>query len=269
MPHASYKAIVEAPYERVSALLIDKMEWPKKYVGAILYSSVLERGDGYIIREMYQPKPVDLIVREKISRHDIMGGQEFVYEHINNASYSGTFRNVLTRVPGDDSKVEVEYIMSWDPHPGTADKISDDAARANIEHGVNHLKALAENEVEVPDWIRAFYGVVDSMGSDAMAPLLADKATFRMGNGPVVVGRDNVVAGSRDVTKMFAGIRHDYVAVHQSGTSTFVDCWVTYTMFDDTTYVLPSLTVFDRVNDEITDVKIFVDLSPLRHGWPA
>ncbi len=269
MPHARYKTVIDAPYDRMSALLVDKMEWPKKYVGAILYSSVLERGDGYIIREMYQPKPVDLMIKEKISFHDVDGGQEFVYEHIDNASYTGTFRNILTRVPGDDSKVEVEYVMGWDPRPGTVDKISDDAAKANVEHGVSHLKVMAETEVDVPDWVRAFYDVVDSMGSDAMAPLLAEKVTFRMGNGPEVVGRDDVIAGSREVTKMFAGLHHDYVSVHQSGISTFVDCWVTYTMFDDKTYVLPFLTVFDRVDGEITGVKIFGDISPLRFGWPA
>jgi hypothetical protein len=268
MPHVSYKTIVNAPYERVSALLVDKMDWPKKYVGGILYSTILERGDGFLIREMYQPPPVDLRIKEKIYYRDVPGGEEFVYEHIDNPTYTGTFRNVLTRVEGSDDKVELEYVQAWDPRPGMAEKFSDDEANRNVESAVNHLKELAENPVDVPDWVRAFYEVVDSMGSDAMAPLLADNVKFRMGNGPEVLGRDNVIAGSRGITKMFAGIKHDYVSVNEVDGRTFVDCWVTYTMLDDKTYVLPFLTIFERPRGDITSVKIFGDMSPLKHGWP-
>lgn len=269
MPHVSYKTIVNAPYDRVSELLVDKMEWPKKYVGAILYSSILERGNGYLIREMYQPPPVDLRIKEKIYYHEVDGGQEFVYEHIDNPTYTGTFRNVLTRVDGSDDKVELEYVQAWELRPGQTEKFSDEEAQSNIENAVNHMKELSENPVDVPDWVRDFYVVVDAMGSDEMAPMLADKVKFRMGNGPEVLGRDAVVAGSRGITKMFAGIKHDYVSVNEVDGRTFVDCWVTYTMFDGSTYVLPFMTVFERPGNEITSVKIFGDLSPLRHGWPS
>ena len=48
MPFASFKTAIHASYDQVSALLVDKMEKPKKYVGSILYSNVLERGDGFL-----------------------------------------------------------------------------------------------------------------------------------------------------------------------------------------------------------------------------
>lgn len=269
MPHAAYKAIIDAPYERVSELLVDKMEWPRKYVGVILHSTVLERGEGYLLREMYQPRPVDLTIKEKIYHREVPGGQEFVYEHLDNAAYTGTFRNVVTRVPGRDDRVELEYQMAWEPHPGTADRLSDEQAALNVKNGVHHIKRLAEHPADVPDWVRAFYEVVDSMGSDAMAPLVSDDVVFRMGNNPEVLGRDAVVAGSRAVTTMFAGLVHDYVAVHEVHGKTFVDCWVTYTMFDDSTFVLPFLTVFERRDGLIASIRIYGDVSPLRHGWPA
>ncbi len=269
MPHVSCKTVVHAPYERVSELLVDKMEWPKKYVGGILYSTVLERGDGFLIREMYQPPPVDLRIKEKIYFRSVPGGEEFVYEHIDNPTYTGTFRNVLTRIGASDDKVELEYIQAWAPRPGMTEKFSDDDAGRNIENAVNHLKELAENPVAVPDWVRAFYAVVDAMGSDEMAPLLAGNVKFRMANNPEVLGRDSVVNGSRGITKMFAGIRHDYVSVEEAGGKTFVDCWVTYTMFDGKAYVLPFMTVFERPDGLITSVKIFGDMSPLKYGWPA
>jgi hypothetical protein len=269
MPHASYKTTIDASYDRVSELLIDKMEWPKKYVGVILHSTVLERGDGFILREMYQPKPVDLTITEKIYQRDVPGGQEFIYEHVDNVAYTGTFRNVVSRVPGRDDQVELEYVMAWDPRPGKADKISDDQAKMSVRNGVNHIKDLAEHPAEVPDWVRAFFDVVDSMGADALGPLMADDVKFTMGNGPEVLGREAVVAGSRGITKMFKSLSHDYVSVHTAGRCTFVDSWVTYTMFDGSTFVLPFMTVFERRGSEISSVKIFGDLSPLRFGWPA
>lgn len=269
MPHAVYKATINAPFKYVSALLVDKMEWPRKYVGVILHSKIMERGEGYLLREMYQPPPVDLTIKERIYRRDVAGGEEFVYEHIDNAAYSGTFRNVLTRVPGRNDQVELEYVMAWEPHPGTADKMSDDQAARNVANGVHHLKRLAENPAEVPDWVRAFYEVVDAMGSDEMAPMLAEDVVFRMGNNPELLGRDAVVAGSRAVTKLLQGLVHDYVSVDQVGDKTFVDCWVTYTKHDGSTFVLPFLTVFERRDALISSVRIFGDMSPLRHGWPA
>lgn len=269
MPHAAYKTTIDAPYDSVSRLLVDKMEWPRKYVGVILHSTILERGEGYLLREMYQPKPVDLTIKEKIYQREVPGGQEFVYEHVDNAAYTGTFRNVVTRVPGRDDQVELEYVMAWDPHPGTDDRLSDEQAARNAKNGVHHIKRLAEEPAQVPDWVRAFYDVVDAMGSDEMAPLLTDDVTFRMGNNPEVLGREAVIAGSRGVTKMFQGLAHDYVAVDQVGGKSFVDCWVTYTLFDESTFVLPFLTVFERRDDLISSIRIFGDMSPLRHGWPT
>ncbi len=269
MPHVSYKSLIDAAYQDVTALLVDKMEHPKKYVGVILHSTILERGDGFLLREMYQPPPVDLTIKEKIYQRDLPDGQEFIYEYVDNAAYTGAFRNLVKRVPGRDDQAELEYVMAWDPHPGTADKLTDNQAKLVVRNGVEHLKHLAENPPQVPDWVRRFYVVVDSMGSEPMAPLFAEDARFRMGNNPVVIGRDAVVAGSHQVTKMFAAIQHDYVSVDEVNGKTFVDSWVTYTMFDKTTFTLPFLTVFENRDDEITDIKIYGDISPLRHGWPA
>lgn len=269
MPHTSYKTTIQAPYERVYELLLDKMDWPRKYVGVISHSSVLERGDGYTIREMYQPQPVGLTIKEKIYHHDIDGGHEFVYEHVDNASYTGTFRNVLTRLPGDDSAVELEYVQAWDAHPGTADPISDGDAERAISNGVEHLKALAEHPVVVPHWVRAFFDAVDSMDAEALRPLLAPDVTFRMGNAPEVLGSDAVVAGSKRVASMFEAMTHDYVAVNEDAGRTFAECWVTYWMLDGSIYLLPFMTVLERKGDLISGVRIFGDLSPLRDGWPS
>lgn len=269
MPHARFKAIIDAPYERVLDLLVDKIEQPKKYVGTILHSEVLERAPGYLLREMYQPAPVELTIRERIYRRAVEGGEEVVYEHVDNAAYTGTFRNILTRVPGRDDQAQLEYAMDWQPHPRTADKMSDEQAQSTVQSGVSHLRHLAEHPAEVPDWVRTFYDVVDAKSGEEIGPLVTDDVTFRMGNRPVISGRDAVVEGNRHVTGMFKELDHQYVSVHESGGRTFVDLWVRYRTFDDQEFLLPFLTVFQRVSGKISSIAIYGDLSPLRHGWPA
>src|ERR1700693_242465 len=101
MPYAKDKTEIDAPYERVLELLIDKAEKPRKYVPVVLHSKTLERGEGYILREMCQPQPSPLTIREKIYEREIPGGKEFIYEQLNNSDYTGLFHNVLTRVPGE------------------------------------------------------------------------------------------------------------------------------------------------------------------------
>lgn len=269
MPHARFSTTIDAPYERVLDLLVDKMEQPKKYVGTILHSTVLERGPDHLLREMYQPAPVELTIRERICRRPVEGGEEVVYEHVDNAAYTGTFRNILLRVPGRDDRAELEYAMDWQPHPGTADKMSDEQARRTVQAGVAHLKHLAEHPPVVPTWVREFFAVVDSLDGDAFGPLLTEDVTFRMGNGPVVSGRDAVVAGNRRITGMFKELEHSYVSVDQSNGRTFVDSWVRYRTLDDAEFVLPFMTVFQRRDDHISSVAIYGDPSPLRYGWPG
>ena len=245
------------------------MEFPKKYVGTILWSKVTSRGDGYIMREMYEPKPADLLIREKIYHHPVENGEEFVYEHIDNARYTGQFRNVLTHVAGSDDRCSLEYIMEWTPHPGTADPIDDATANRMVMAGVNHMKEMAEHPIDVPDWVRAFYDAIDGMNPEGIGPLLADNVRFRFGSGNDVLGRERVLQVNRDVLSHMTSMKHHYVDVVQAGGRTFVEVFVDYALPNGSAYLLPFLTVFERKDEKITGVKIYGDISPLRHGWPA
>lgn len=267
MPHASFKVTVNAPYDRVSDLLVDKMENPKKYVGTIQKSKVLERGDGFIIREMYEPKPADLTIREKIFRREIPGGEEFVYQHINNARYTGEFHNLLMRIPGRADACELEYIMDWTPHPGTKDSIDAETASRMVAMGVNHFKELAEHPPQVPAFVGAFYAAVDSLKAEAMAPLLSDNVRFRIASHSDLVGKQRVIELNRIVMAGWTSIKHHFLGVYQDKGKTFVECFVEYKLKDGSEYMLPFLSVFEREGEKISNVKVFGDLSPLQHGW--
>jgi len=269
VPHTSYEGTVEASFDRVSTLLEDKMERPRKYIPGILHSTVLERGPGFLVREYYEPAPKDLLVRERITRQVLPQGEEYIYEHVDSPSYTGTFRNVLIREPGRSDRVRLAYAMDWKPVPGGAEKISDEEAGQVVERGVRRLASLAEHEVVVPEQVRAFYCAVDSLDSDALGPLLTPDCTFRVGNRPPITGRDHVVEGNRMVTARFTALSHDYVEVRTAGDAIYAECWVDYTMKTGANYLLPFLTAFQLRDGLIAEIKIFGDMSPLRYGWPG
>ena len=267
MPYAKFKTTINAPYERVLELLIDKAEKPRKYVPVVLHSDTVERGDGYIIREMFQPQPVPLTTKERIYERDIPEGKEFLYEQLNNSDYTGRFHNMLTRVPGDTTRSQLEYIMDWKPHAGGAEKMSTETAQAMVEHGVMFLKRIAENPVVVPSLVRAYFEAVDSMKPDAMAPLLSKDCKFRIGNQTELSGADKIVHMSREVLQLFSSIKHDYVDVVSIGNRTYAETHVEYLLASKKLYILPFITVFEHRDNLLTSVKIYGDMSPLKHGW--
>ena len=267
MPNARYKTTINTTYERLTELLADKVEKPRKYVGAVQHSTILERGDGYVIREMFQPVPVELTIREKIYAKDVPGGRDYIFEHIDNDHYTGSFHNIVTRVDGRDDRVELEYFMDWRPHPGSEDEMDQETAQQMVRRGVEHMKQIAEEPVDVPDWVRGFFDAADSMDAEALEPLLSDDIHFRVGNNVEVVGKDNVVEASRGVTKVFSAMQHDYVAVSGDKYRSYVECFVDYTTLDGRKFLIPFLTVLHRKNGKISSVAAFGDMSPVRHGW--
>ena len=269
MPYARTKMLIDAPFEVVQGLLTDKMEMPKKYVGTIQNSSILERHDGYIVREMHEPAPTNLTIREKIYRRDVPGGEEFIYEHQNNAKYTGFFHNILTHVEGHDDQCELEYVMDWTPHPGSEDMIEQPQADRMVKLGVSHMKELAENPPHVPDFVRAFYKAVDSLDARAMEPLIDDNIRFRIASHSDIIGKERVIMLNEHVMSTWSAITHYFVDCYVERGKTIVECWVDYTMMDGRNYLLPFLTMFEHDGSKITNVKVFGDLSPLINGWPV
>ena len=267
MPHARFKAVIDADYDQVSALLVDKVEHPRKYVGRILHSTIEERGDGFVRRSMYEPPPVDLTVREIIRRRELPTGEEYVYEHVDSPDYTGTFRNVLSRVDGRDDQVELEYAMDWTPLAGTVDKIGPDEADGIVRRGVLHMKELAARTVAVPRVVSRFYAAIDAKTPRALATVLTENCHFRFGNAPEVVGRDAVIAVNEVVLSHFAAIRHDFEDVRGDATRVYAEAWVHYEMPDGARYLLPFLSVFDLEGESVAGLRVFGDPSPLTRGW--
>lgn len=268
MPKAHYKATINAPFATVSELLHKKAEKPRMFVGAVRNSEILERGDGYIIREMFQPHPVPLTIREKIYVKKVPGGESHVFEHINNAKYTGDFQNILTHVQGREDQCELEYVMNWAPHPGAADGIPDETARTMVQNGVLAMKATAESKVDVPDFVRAFFAAVDSMNPENFRPILDQNVIFRKGNDGEILGLENMIESSRGIVSKIKAMEHNFVQVYSDKGKTISETFVHYELPNGQTYFLPFLTAFERKGDKISKIHIYGDMTPLQTGWP-
>ncbi|MBB4934796.1 hypothetical protein F4561_005690 [Lipingzhangella halophila] len=145
MPNTQWTENVDAPFHRVLELLRDKVENPQKYVSAVRSSRILERGEGHVLREMYQPSPGDLTIRERITEHELPDGVDVVFEYVDNPTYVGAFHNTAVRA---GRGVELTYLMDWRPRPGVDDPIAPDVAEAMMRDGVRHLKRLAETPAQ-------------------------------------------------------------------------------------------------------------------------
>jgi limonene-1,2-epoxide hydrolase len=267
MPHASHRLIVAAPYERVLDLMLDRIERPRKYIGTIQTSKIVERSEGAIIREMREPSPGGMVIREKISRRQEPSGEVFVHDLLDNARYSGASQCILRRIDGRVDQCELEFKVDWSPHEGGEGTTDSAAAHHLLSMEMNHFKALAENVPAVPDFVRAFYVAVDSLQPEAMTPLLADNIRFRIASQSDIVGRERVVELNRAVMSGWQSIKHHFVNVYNDCGKVFVECFVEYTLKDGSEYILPFLSVFEREGGKISNIKVFGDLSPLRYGW--
>lgn len=267
MPVARYKTTIDASFAVVKQLLADKVDKPRMYVSAVQHSTIIERHDDYVIREMYQPTPVPMTIKEKIYSLDVPGGIDFVFDQVDNKLYSGAFHNILTGVEGRDDQVQLEYFMDWHPHPGTEDAMPQAVAEKMVKAGVEHLKTMAEHPVDVPDWVREFFTAADSMTPEALAPLVHDDIRFRVGNNVEVVGKHNMLESSKGVTKVLAAMTHHYVEVDVIGDRAYVDCFVEYTSLTGDKHLIPFLTRMERRDGKVIEVLAYGDMSPLRYGW--
>jgi ketosteroid isomerase-like protein len=112
--------------------------------------------------------------------------------------------------------------------------------------------------------IRRFFEAVDSKDTDYLAHRFAEDVTFRFGNGDVVVGRPAVVATCEAFLASIAGIRHEIEHLWQVCTDRVVAVMtVHYERLDGGRVSLPCANAFHVRDDEISDYRIYMDITPV------
>jgi hypothetical protein len=110
----------------------------------------------------------------------------------------------------------------------------------------------------VPDWLRCHYDAVDAARLDDYLGDFADTAEIRFGAGPTVRGKADVR------TALAAGharheMRHEFLHVWESASTTIAEFAVTYTYPDGRVETVPALTVLERPDGLVTSMRVYID----------
>jgi len=138
MPRCIQHVTVYAPLETVWALLLDKMEHPQRYIESIMDYSILERGEGWMLREMELPGEFHL--RERITEDEAT--RTLTFTLVEHPGFEGTVRNQVRSLEGRDDAVELEFDMDWRERPG-APAPAEDPCRL-IRSAAEHMRDIAE-----------------------------------------------------------------------------------------------------------------------------
>lgn len=255
---------INAPVDRVRALLVDRIEHPEKHVPSVTHSEVIETTAGAWVRRVFDASLSEGSRTERIVERAVDGGWGYttVAEQapVSGETFGGPTDRVIVHPLAEGVRVSIEVVVSAGP---AAVQAAGESAAAALER----LREEAENPIEVPGPLAAYYRAVDAMDVSALAPLLTEDTRLRLGNGPEIVGRSAVLDATRGVPRMFRSIRHDVVRVYDDGTRWFVDAWVEYTTHEDRVFFIPNLTRAEHRDGLISAVITYGDSSPIRHGW--
>jgi ketosteroid isomerase-like protein len=121
----------------------------------------------------------------------------------------------------------------------------------------------AAAKVEVPEWLRRHYELVDAAALDEYIEDFSDDARLRFGADPVVTGKEAIRA-------RFAGghaarrTHHEYRNVWEAGSTTIVEFDARYTFPDGETVSANALVIIEREGGLIEELRVSMDQTPLR-----
>lgn len=137
MPCCIHRVTVNAPLETVWALLLDKLEHPQRYIESVMDYAILDRGDGWVLREMELPGAQWL--RERIVVDEATHTQ--TYTLVAHPTFEGCVINRARTLPGT-SGVELEFEMNWRARPGATEPSEDPCGM--IRSALEHTRDIAE-----------------------------------------------------------------------------------------------------------------------------
>jgi ketosteroid isomerase-like protein len=113
------------------------------------------------------------------------------------------------------------------------------------------------------DWLRDYYADVDNMDLDAYVAHHTDDAVVKFGNNPPAVGKEQIAEAIGGFFTTIGGMRHHFVAIHQSGDTTILEADIEYTRLDGTKVRVQSASFLHRRGELVDELRIYIDLAPV------
>lgn len=144
MPYFTFSSPVNASFETLWGMLLDKIENPHRYITSVEETKVLERYDNGILREMKAP---GLHLKEKITVDE--QAREIKFTLVEHPLFSGEIINKVD-IPDRGKSGEpliLTFTQNWEPlHESAASQINPEQMAETIKNAVIHTKQLAEQQ---------------------------------------------------------------------------------------------------------------------------
>jgi ketosteroid isomerase-like protein len=114
-----------------------------------------------------------------------------------------------------------------------------------------------------PAWAKAFFADVDAMKMEPFLDHFAPEAKVSFGNHPPAVGRDQIKGAIGGLWDSIKGLRHDFQRAWPDGDGVVLESHVTYSRTDGKDVVTPCVSVLERRNGKVSELRIFIDLAPV------
>lgn len=107
------------------------------------------------------------------------------------------------------------------------------------------------------------FAVIDRMDSDSFALFLTENASFRFGNQPPVLGRENIRLAVSNFFSTIKGLHHRISNVWEFNNTVICEGQVTYRRSDAKEITVPFVDILEAEGELIADYRIYIDISPL------
>jgi len=133
----SHSEQINATFETLWALLLDKIQHPDKTIKEITDVKILEKYDDGILRQM---RALGMTIKERITIEE--QNKIIKFELIENTMFTGYF---LNKIKGDDGELVLIYEQNWIPTTPQSKEIESKLPQIII-NGVQEMKELAEKQ---------------------------------------------------------------------------------------------------------------------------
>lgn len=113
------------------------------------------------------------------------------------------------------------------------------------------------------DQIRRMFAAFDAKEVSAVADLVTDDVTLRLGNTPMVQGKAAFVAAVNGFLGSVAGFRHEFLNLWRAGHTVVAEFDVHYTRLDGGKVTLPCCNVFHLRDGLVSEYRSYMDATPV------
>ena len=125
------------------------------------------------------------------------------------------------------------------------------------------IKSLTYREV-----VANTFAADAALDADRFVSKLTQSASFRLGGNPAVVGRQAIRDMVAKTFSAFRSIRHRLVEFVEKADTLVYEAEVTYTFQDGRELTLPYVNVLRFDGQQVSDYRIYLDLSVLQRSDP-